>query len=433
MRADLADLQRKTFQYFWELANPTNGLVPDSTKQHAPSSIAATGFGLACLPVAVERGWISRQEGAERARTTLHTFWTGPGDGEANGLGYRGFFYHFLDMASARRSGKSELSTIDSTFLLAGGLLAASYFDRGGGVEAEVRDLADYLYRRVEWDWAQDRGRAISHGWKPERGFLRCRWRGYNEALLLYVLALGSPTHQVPESAYDAWTETYRWKSLYGLEFLFGGPLFVHQLSHMWVDFRGIRDRFMRHKQIDYFENTRRAALVQQRYAMRNPRGFAGYGEFVWGITASDGPGPAAQRIGGKTRRFWDYRARGVPWGPDDGTLAPWAVAASLPFAPDLAMDTLAEIDRLFPEMNSELGYKCSFNPTFAGGDSKRGWVSSGYYGLDQGPVVLMIENFATGMIWELMRGIPYIKTGLRRAGFQGGWLGPDASRRRKS
>ena len=420
----LDELAENTFRYFWDLANPANGLVPDSTKKGYPSSITATGFGLACLPVAAERGWISREDAAERARTTLRTFWYGPGDNELWAIGHRGFFYHFLDMESGHWSWQSELSTIDTTFLLAGALTTGLYFDGDGEVEREIRELADALYRRADWQWALAGGQAVSHGWKPETGFLGLRWQGYNEALLLYALALGSPTYPIPATSYRAWTETYRWKKLYDLEFLFAPSLFVHQLSHIWIDFRGIQDDFMRDKGIDYFENSRRATLVQQRYAIRNPRGFKGYGKLVWGISASDGPGPAVRKVDGRTRHFWDYRARGVPWGPDDGTLTPWAVVASLPFEPDLVVSTLEEIDRKHPEMNSELGYKCAFNPTFrAKSSGSGGWISVGHYGIDQGPVVLMIENFRSGMIWDLMRRCPYLVQGLERAGFRGGWL----------
>lgn len=423
-------LERDTFRYFWDLADPVTGLIPDSTKQGAPSSIAATGFGLACLPVAVERGWVSRGDAAARARKTLLTFGSRAGD-DADAIGRRGFFYHFLDMRTARRHRRCEVSTIDTTFLIAGGLTTATYLDGDAAAEREVRELADRLYRAADWRWAMAGGDAVGHGWRPETGFLPYHWRGYNEALLLYVLALGSPTHPVPDAAYEAWLRTYRWTKLYGTEFLYGASLFMHQLSHVWIDFRGIRDAFMRAKKIDYFENSRRATRVQQRYAIRNPRGFDGYGEFVWGISASDGPGPTVKRIGGRNRRFWDYRARGVPWGPDDGTLTPWAVVASLPFEPALVAHTLEEFDRRYPEMRSELGYRCSFNPTFPAqsaakgrsGRESKGWISSGYYGLDQGPVVLMIENFRSGLIWELVRSCPYVIRGLERARFRGGWL----------
>jgi len=260
----------------------------------------------------------------------------------------------------------------------------------------------------------------VSHGWKPETGFLRYRWQGYNEALILYVLGLGSPTHPLPAKSYRSWTSTYRWKRLYGYEFVYGAALFMHQLPQVWIDFRGIQDGFMRRHASDYFENSRRATYVNQHYAMRNPRGFRDYGEHVWGITASNGPGPATRRVKGVTRRFFGYRARGVPYGPDDGTLAPWAVAASLPFAPEIVLPTLRHYSAAYPKMKSEYGLVCSFNPTFpAPGSRQAGWISQNHFALDQGPVILMIENYRSELIWRLMRGCPYVARGLRRAGFR--------------
>jgi hypothetical protein len=191
----------------------------------------------------------------------------------------------------------------------------------------------------------------------------------------------------------------------------------------MWIDFREIQDEYMRRKGIDYFENSRRATYVQQQYAIHNPEGFKGYGEFIWGLTASDGPGPAFEESDDKMRQFYDYINRGIPDGPDDGTLAPWAVIASLPFAPEIVLPSIRYFDDTFPEMISKYGFKCSFNPTFSG-TSGKGWISKGYYGLDQGPIVLMIENYRSEFIWRLMRSCPYIVSGLRRAGFSGGWLG---------
>lgn len=428
-RVYLERLAMDTFGYFRDLTNPENGLVPDNTRQGAPCSIAATGLALACYPVAVERGWMTRHEAAERVRTTLRTFQDGPG-GDFAAIGNRGFFYHFLDMATGRRVWQSELSTIDSTFVLAGGLVAAAYFDAAEEVESEVRRLADELYRRADWHWALDGGSAVSHGWKPDSGFLGPRWRGYNEALLLYALALGSPTYPVPAESYRAWTKTYRWRTLYGIEFLYAGPLFVHQLSHVFVDFRGIQDDFMRARGIDYFENSRRATFVQQAYAIHNPRGFRGYGEFVWGLSASDGPGPAEFTVDGRRRRFWDYVARGAPFGPDDGTVTPWAVVASLPFAPDIVLPAIEGIDERYPGMISEYGFRCSFNATYPSEPERDSWISKGYYGIDQGPIVLMVDNAMGGLTWELVKRCPPVVEGLRRAGFRGGWLdGSDGTR----
>ena len=420
----LIQLQRDTVNYFLDETNRDNGLVPDSTRAGSTSSITAIGFALACYTVGVERKLITRADALERALTTLRFLWHSP-QGEAGDVtGYKGFFYHFLDMQTGRRADASELSTIDTTFLLSGALAAAAYFDRDVKAECELRDLADALYRRVDWNWALNGGPTVTHGWRPERGFLRARWNGYSEAILLYALGLGSPTHPLPGGSYEAWTQSYQWKNVYGHEFLYAGPLFIHQLSHVWIDFRGIQDDYMRERGIDYFENSRRATLAQQQYAIRNPKHYSGYGEFCWGITASDGPGPDVRRIGGIERRFYDYVARGIPYGPDDGTIAPWAVVASLPFAPEIVLPTIRYFDEAYPHSMSEYGLRCSFNETFGGPNQDvKAWHSQRYYGLDQGPVVLMIENYLSGFLWNLMKRCPPVVSGLRRAGFTNGWL----------
>jgi hypothetical protein len=427
MEDDLSTLQRETFDYFMHEANPANGLILDKTEAGWPASIAATGLALACYPVGVARGFVSRSAAAERTLATLRFFWNAPQGEEPNATGYRGFYYHFLDMQTGRRAWRCELSTIDSTFLLAGALAAAAFFDASDPAEAEIRTMADALYRRTDWNWAMNGGDTVAHGWTPEEGFLKFRWEGYDEALLLYVLGLGSPTHPLPPSSYAAWTATFRWEHGYGFDYLYAGPLFIHQLSHVWIDFRGLQDTYMRSKDIDYFENSRRATYVQQRYAMENPRGFDGYGEHCWGITASEGPGPSTLELDGIERRFEDYVARGVPYGPDDGTLAPWAVVASLPFAPEIVLPTLAFcIHQAKLKTSESYGFKASYNPTFPGTpDGAFGWwISPWHFGLNEGPVVLMIENYASGMVWQLMRSCRYIRLGLQRAGFRGGWLG---------
>ena len=420
----LSRLQRSTFRYFWRETNPANGLIADNTAAaDIPASIAGVGFALASYPVAVERSFVTRGKAIDRTLTTLRFLWHSPQGAMPDATGHQGFFYHFLDVATGRRAWRSELSTIDTTILIAGALTAAAYFDRSTTSEREVRTLADALYRRIDWRWALNGGPTVSHGWKPETGFLKYRWQGYNEALMLYVLGLGSPTHALPASSYDAWTSTYRWKKIYGCEFLYGAPLFMHQLSHAWIDFRGIQDAFMRAHAIDYFENSRRATYVQRQYAIRNPKRFQDYGENVWGITASNGPGPATRRVNGVARRFRGSLARGVPHGPDDGTLAPWAVAASLPFAPEIVLPALMHCARTYPHMENQYGLVCSFNPTFAVAGSQHGWISKAHFALDQGPVILMIENYRSGLLWRLLRRNPYIVAGLRRAGFTGGWL----------
>ncbi|MEO8007868.1 MAG: glucoamylase family protein, partial [Betaproteobacteria bacterium] len=333
--------------------------------------------------------------------------------------------YHFLEMRTGRRAWQCELSTVDSAFLLAGVLTAGSYFDADTADEHEIRTLARALYRRANWDWARNQGATLTHGWKPESGFLPYRWQGYDEALLLYVLAFGSPTFALSEESYTAWGSTYRWQHCYGYDYLYAGSLFTHQLSHLWIDFRGIRDAFMRDKGIDYFENSRRATLVQQQYAIDNPLKFKSYGSCCWGISASDGPGPDTIEVDGIERQFFGYLARAVPHGPDDGTIAPWAVVASLPFAPEIVLPTLDYfIYHLELKTENRCGFKATFNATYPDKSSNRlGWVSPWQYGVNQGPIVLMIENYRSGLLWRLMRNCPYIVNGLRRAGFTGGWL----------
>jgi len=420
----LVKLQRDTFGYFTNETNRRNGLVPDNTRKDSHSSIAAIGLGLAAYPVGVEQSFISREEAVERVLTTLRFFWNSPHGPEPDATGYKGFYYHFLHMDSGRRAWNSELSTIDSSILIAGALAAATYFDRETQEERELRGLADDLYRRMDWAWMLAGEARVVMGWKPEDGFLPWRWEGYNESILLHVLSLGSPTYPLSRKTYEAFTESYDWREIYGREILYSGPLFIHQLSHIWIDFREIQDDFMRSKGIDYFENSRRATYIQQEYAIRNPNNLRAYGEYLWGITASDGPGPATRIIDGVERHFYDYEARGVPYGPDDGTIAPWAAVASLPFAPEIVLPTLQHFNDAYPEMTSKYGFKCSFNPTFDDGNhDARGWISKGYYGLDQGPVVLMIDNYRTGFFWELMKKCSYMVDGLRRAGFTGGWL----------
>jgi len=420
----LAQLQRDTFQYFVQEGNPENGLIPDNTRRGAPASITAVGLALAAYPVGVERDYLTRAEAVQRTLTTLRFFWHSPHSVEPNAVGYRGFYYHFLDMQTGRRVWQSELSTIDTTFLLAGALTAAAYFDGDTADERAIRELADALYRRADWQWMQNGGLLVSHGWRPESGFIPYRWEGYSEAILLYVLGLASPTHPLPAESYLAWLSSYMWTRAYDYEYVHAGPLFIHQLSHVWIDFRAIQDEFMRAQGIDYFENSRRATYVQQAYAMHNPHSFRGYGEYIWGITASAGPGPATRQVDGVEREFYGYLARGVVDSPDDGTLSPWASIACLPFAPELVLPTIQALDEHYPHITSKYGFKCSFNPTFADeSESGSGWISGGYYGLNQGPIVLMIENHRTDMLWRLMRECPYIRTGLQRAGFSGGWL----------
>lgn len=426
VRADLRMLetiQRAAFSYFLHETNRANGLVRDKTCEDWPASIAAVGLGLTAYPVGVESGFVTRAEAVERTLTTLRFFWGSKQGPESDATGYKGFYYHFLEMESGARAWHCELSTVDSALLLGGMLTAAQYFDGDAPDEREIRDLAQRLYERVDWRWAQNGGATVTHGWKPETGFLPYRWEGYDEALLLYVLGLGSPTHPLSADSYPAWMSTYHWVTAYDIPYLYAGPLFTHQLSHVWIDFRGIQDAFMRDHGIDYFENSRRATLVQQQYGIHNPQGFAHYGELCWGITASDGPGEGTRTIDGVERKFFDYLAREVPNGPDDGTIAPWAVVASLPFAPEIVVPTVEDFTRWERAGVHRYGFKATFNPTFPVPGLPHGWVSPWHFGINEGPIVVMIDNYRSGLVWRLMRECRPIVTGLRAAGFTGGWL----------
>jgi hypothetical protein len=417
-------LQSESFDYFLNEYNPANGLVRDKTSDTWPASIAAVGMALTTYPIGVERGLMARTAAVELTLTTLRFFADSDQSGGPESTGYKGFYFHFIEMESGKRTWDSELSSIDTALLIAGVLTAAAYFQGGDANEAEIRALADALYRRVDWNWMLGDELTICHGWTPESGFLPWHWEGYDEALILYVLALGSPTFPITPASYTAWTATYEWKEIYGIDYLYAGPLFIHQMSHVWIDFRGIRDAFMREHDSDYFENSRRATLVQQQYAIRNPMGFKQYGEFCWGVTASDGPGDVKRRVGGVQRSFFDYVARGVPYGPDDGTLAPWAVVACLPFAPEVVLPTIHFFQTLQLREVNPYGFKASFNSTYpCKAQHKCGWVSPYHFGINEGPTVIMIENYRSDLIWALTRQCPYLTEGLRLAGFGGGWL----------
>jgi hypothetical protein len=423
----LRGLQRHSFDYFVHEVNRKNGLILDKTASNWPASIAATGMGLTAYIVGAERGFITREEATQRTLETLRFFSESEQSESPTATGYKGFYYHFLHMQSGQREWQCELSSIDTALFIAGALAAAEYFDRPASDEIEIRQLAHFLYQRVDWAWMLNDGETICHGWKPESGFLPYRWQGYDEALILYLLALGSPTHPIEPRCYDTWCETYSWRTVYDIEFLYAGPLFIHQMSHIWCDLRGIRDRFMQEHNCDYFENSRRATLVQHEYGIRNPQGFKHRNALCWGITASDGPGEMTKKIGGAERVFYDYVARGVPDGPDDGTVAPWAVAASLCFAPEIVAPTITNLTALHVDVPNPYGFKASFNPVFhEHHDQGIGWVSPFHFGINEGPTVLMIENHRSELIWRLMKKSVSLRAGLTAAGFVGGWLEPE-------
>jgi hypothetical protein len=434
--AFLDTLQERTFRWFWETTNPQNGLVPDRWPTPSFSSVASVGFGLTAYAVGVERGWITRDQAVDRTLTTLRFFWNAPqGPEPAGTTGHNGFFYHFLDMRTGRRFERVELSTIDTGLLMMGVLAASEYYDRDDAREREIRALADSLYRRVDWAWATSpRPPLVSMGWHPESGFIPHDYKGYSEAMFLYVLALGSPTHPIDPAAWPAFTSSYVWMPFEGRPQVNFPPLFGHQYSHAWIDFRGIRDAFMRDRGIDYFENSRRATLSQRDYAIRNPMGWAGYGPNLWGLTAADGPKDTTLVIDGTQRTFWTYRARGASadFVEDDGTLVPTAAGGSIPFAPEVAIPALMEMRRRFGDhLFQRYGFLDSFNPTLTQPMPTQhgrivpgvGWFDGDYLGIDQGPIVLMIENHRSDLVWRLMRGNEHVVRGLCRAGFTGGWL----------
>jgi hypothetical protein len=425
----LDKLLRETFPYFISEVNAATGLIADKTMPGSPSSIAAVGMALSSFVVAVKRNIIDRGEAVERTLKILRFFYNSHQGPEINAMGYKGFYYHFLDMETGERVWDCELSTVDTTFFIAGALSCANYFTGHTDDEKEISRLADELYKRIDWQWALNGTKTICLGWKPGSGFLPYYWdRDYSEALLMYTLALGSPTFPIGAEGYKQWTDTFQCQTLYNIDHLYSGPLFIHQLSHIWIDFRGIQDDFNRRVGIDYFENSKRATYVQQAYAIENKPGFAHYGKYCWGFTASDGPGVESAIVNGKLYVFYDYIARGAPFGPDDGTVSPWAVVASLPFAPEIVLDTIRHaIERLNLKKHSWYGFDASFNPSYPVKErNPNGWVSPWKFGLNQGPIILMIENYESGLLWEVMKRCPYIKTGLRKAGFRNGWLDSD-------
>ncbi len=441
-------LSHRTFNYFWELAD-AHGQIPDRWPTERFSSIAATGFGLPVLVVGVERGYVSRAQAAQRARQTLETLWVLPQGDQMSGVsGYKGYFYHFLRHDDATRYQTTELSTIDTGLLMAGVLAAGQYFDGDSEDERAIRDLSEKLYRRVEWDFAWvPEDNQLSMGWRPDKDFIKARWRGYNEASVLLLLAMGSPTHPIPDDAWDTWTKTYDWGSGYGSkEHAMFDPLFGHQYSQLFIDFRGIQDDYMSARGIDYFENSVRATKLQHAYASQNPYGFAGYNSVTWGLTACDGPGRTMLPVAtgsssgrvtnneavtksGDSIRLRTYWARGVDGRTlkDDGTLSPTAAGGSWAFTPELSERALAAMWNDYqPWLVGRYGLRDAYNldaPAREDQPGAPGWFNDDYLGIDQGPIVLQIENARSGLIWDLLKTSPHVVRGLRKAGFEGGWL----------
>lgn len=398
----LDSVQYSAFRFFWYEANPTTGLIRDRDQLGSPCSIASLGFGLSSICVGIDHGWVSRGDGKARVVAALQTLWNAPqGTATFGTAGYKGLYYHFLDMNTATRAWSSELSTIDTALLFAGILDCKQYFIQSDPSEDLIRALADSIVDRADWVFMQNGNTGIKMGWNPERGFADFgQWVGYNEAMILYILAIGSPTHPVPGSAWNTWTSGYIWRTnLYGQSYVIFPPLFGHQYSHCWIDFRGMQDAYMQGRGIDYFENSRRATYAQRAYCIANPLARVGYSDSLWGITAGDGP--------------TGYRARGAP--PlqlDDGTISPTAPASSIAFAPEICIPAIRNIYNTYHSQTwGSYGFSDGFNLTV-------NWWDIDNIGIDSGPIVLMIENYLNGRTWGRFMQNADVLRGLQQAGF---------------
>lgn len=374
-QAFLEDLSHRSFRYFWEQADPRTGLVLDRARADAVSyrpgvaSIAATGFGLTALCIAADRGWIDPKSAEDRARTTLRFLaaWTNE----------RGWFYHFVNSATGAREWKSEVSSIDTTLLLGGVLTARQFFHK----EPEIARLATQIYHRVDFKWMlAGHPTLLSHGWRPESGFIKHRWDTYSEHTMLYLLAIGSPTHPIEPAAWYGWKR--EWINYGGYRYLSSGaPLFTHQYSHAWVDYRGRKEARPPH--IDYFQNSVAATRAHRAFCLDLAGEFPGYDDNVWGITASDSA---------KGYVAWG----GPPRHPAiDGAVVPCASGGSLMFTPDISLAALQMMRKKFGERTyGRYGFVDAFNPT-------TGWVNPDVIGIDVGITLLSAENLRTENIWR--------------------------------
>ena len=391
----LEDLSKRSFMFFWEQASPATGIVRDRARTAGSpvdgpardvGSIAAVGFGLTGMCIAAERQWVPRDQVLMRTRTTLRYF--------ANELTHeRGWYFHFINLHTGAREWNSELSSIDTALLLAGVLTVRQCF----AADAEIPRLAEAIYRRVDFTWmlAGD-PLVLSHGWRPERGFLSSRWDHYAELMVLYLLGIGSPTHPIPGESWRAWRRPV---VTFGQYSYIGGPppLFVHQFAHAWVDFRGWREREPPH--LDWFENSVIATRAHKAFVLQLSSEFPGYAENLWGLTASD------SRKG--------YVAWGGPPRHDrlDGSVVPCAAAGSLMFAPDIALPVIREMRQRFGDrLYGRYGFADAFHPT-------DGWVNADVIGIDLGITLLSAENLRTGRVWRWFMQNAEIPAAMRRAG----------------
>jgi hypothetical protein len=414
----LDSIQHKTFLFFLNEHHPEKGIVKDRTTRRAPCSIAATGFGIPSFAIGAERKWITREQAAGITLRILNFFISSVQSTAKDGTGYKGFYYHFLKMDSGTREWNCELSSIDSGILMMGILFARNYYNLDNKVENQIRSLAARLLDRIDWNFmllpaSSKYAYTISMAWSPEKGLLDYGWSGYNEALFLYVLAAGCGMDNA-EQSYKSWLKSYKWQTPYkGFSHVAFPPLFGHQFSQAFIDYRGIVDEYMKDKGIDYFENSRRATYVQRQYATDNPKDWIGYDSLCWGVTASDGP---TEKYNFGDKMFLGYAGRGTS-GPDynyfdDGTVAPYASLSSLPFAPEIVLPTIKSMNEKFgKKLWGKYGYYDAFNPTAK-------WIDDDFLGIDEGPMLIMIENFRTGLVWNYVMKDPIIQKGLNRLGF---------------
>jgi hypothetical protein len=384
----LQELEKANFLYFWEQANPYTGLVRDRFNVRLPdssvvASIAATGFGLTALCIGQKRGFVSFPEARQRVLVGLRFLWKKLPN-------HRGFFYHFANMNTGERLWDSEVSSVDTSILLCGVLTSRQHFH-----DSEINQLASEIFGRVDWTWLSEDTSLLPHGWMPEIGFLPYRWDGYSELMMMYLLGLGSSSHPLPVETWNAWKRTtFEYD---GLRYIGAfAPLFVHQYSQAWFDFRGKRDQHA-----DYFQNSIIATDVHRRFCLELGKLFPDYSDDLWGITASDSEK--------------GYVAWGGPpaVGPIDGTVVPSAAAGSLPFLPQAAMRVLRTIKSRYGEPTwSRYGFVNAFNPL-------KSWYDHDVIGIDTGVTMVMAENARTGFVWDTFMKNPEAQRGLERAGFK--------------
>lgn len=384
----LDELEKRNFQFFWDQASPQTGLVRDRCSVRANSntvvaSIAATGFGLTALCIAQKRGFISLSDARERVLVTLRFLWKKMPT-------HRGFFYHFADINTGERVWDSEVSSVDTSILLCGILTCRQHFEE----HSEISLLAYQIFNRVDWSWLSEDTSLLPHGWTPEFGFLPYRWDYYSEMMMIYLLGLGSLTHPLPKEAWNAWKRT---KFEYGGIRYIGAfaPLFVHQYSQAWFDFRGKHDAYA-----DYFQNSISATDVHRLFCLELGKQFPDYSDDLWGISASDSQ---------KGYVIWG----GPPtMGPIDGTVVPSASAGSLTFLPQPVMRVLKNIKDHYGQAWSQYGFVNAFNPL-------KNWYDGDVVGIDVGITMLMAENVRTGFVWDTFMKNPEAKRGMDRAGFK--------------